>query len=106
MSDYFGMGPEGLALPGMDDQGSLTGWYVLNAMGIYPYSPADPNYIVSVPIFDKIEMKLGDGKTFTIVKQGAGKNIDKITIGNEPLTGWFVNHADMLKGKELNIFTK
>lgn len=106
LSDYFGMGPKGLALAGMDDQGSLTGWYVFNAMGIFPYSPADPEYIVSVPIFDKIEMQLGDGKTFTIVKKGKGKNIDKITIGGEPLKGWFVNYDDMRKGKELDIYTK
>ncbi|MET4080289.1 putative alpha-1,2-mannosidase [Pedobacter sp. UYP30] len=106
LSDYFGMGPEGLALAGMDDYGSLTGWYVLNAMGIYPYSPTDPNYIVSVPIFDKIEMQLGDGKTFTINKKGGGKNIDKITIGSKPLKGWFVSYDDMLKGKNLDIYTK
>jgi putative alpha-1,2-mannosidase len=106
LSDYFGMGPEGLALAGMDDQGSLTGWYVFNAMGIFPYSPADPAYIVSVPIFDKIEMQLGNGKTFTIVKKGKGKNIDKITFGGEPLEGWFVNYHDISKGKELDIYTK
>ncbi len=106
LSDYFGMGPEGLALAGMDDYGSLTGWYVFNAMGIYPYSPSDPEYIVSVPIFDKIEMQLGNGKTFTINKKGTGKNIDKITIGGEPLKGWFVNYDDMLKGKVLSIYTK
>lgn len=106
LSDYYGMGPEGLALAGMDDYGSLTGWYVFNAMGIYPYSPSDPEYIVSVPIFDKIEMQLGAGKTFTIVKQGNGKNIDKITIGGEPLKGWFVNYEDMANGKELDIYTK
>ena len=69
MSDYFGMGPEGLALAGMDDYGSLTGWYIFNAMGIYPYSPSDPEYIVSVPVFDKIEMELGNGKKFTIIKR-------------------------------------
>jgi putative alpha-1,2-mannosidase len=100
------MGPEGLALPGMDDQGSLTGWYVFNAMGIFPYSPADPEYIVSVPIFDKIAITLGNGKTFTIVKKGKGKNIDKITIGGKPLDGWFVNYADMLQGEEMDIDLK
>ena len=72
LANYFGMGPEGLALPGMDDQGSMTGWYVLNAIGIYPYSPADPQYIVSVPIFDKIEMELDDKTTFTIQKENSG----------------------------------
>ncbi|HEX3797140.1 MAG TPA: GH92 family glycosyl hydrolase [Verrucomicrobiae bacterium] len=103
---YFGMGAEGLALPGMDDQGSLTGWYVFNAMGIYPYSPADPEYIVSVPIFDKIAITLGNGETFTIVKKGKGDNIDKITIGDKPLDGWFVKHTDMLQGKEMKIYLK
>jgi predicted alpha-1,2-mannosidase len=106
LSDYFGMGPKGLALAGMDDQGSLTGWYVFNAMGIFPYSPADPEYIVSVPIFNKIQMRLGDGKTFTIVRKGNGENIDKITIGGKRLTGWFVHYNDMRKGKELDIYTK
>jgi putative alpha-1,2-mannosidase len=100
------MGPEHLALAGMDDHGSLTGWYVFTAMGIFPYSPADPEYIVSVPVFDKIEMELGGGKKFTIVKKGTGKNIDKITIGGAPLKGWFVNYDDMRKGKELDIYTK
>lgn len=106
LSDYFGMGPEGLALAGMDDWGSLTGWYVLNAMGIYPYSPADPKYIVSVPIFNKIEMQLDGGKKFIIIKKGGGNNIDKITIGGKPLKGWFVDYDDMRKGKELVIYTK
>lgn len=106
LTHYFGMGPEGLALPGMDDNGSLTGWYVFNAMGIFPYSPADPEYIVSVPIFDKISITLGNGKTFTIVKKGKGKNIDRITIDGKPLNGWFVNYADMLSGNEMDIYLK
>lgn len=106
LADYFGMGPEGLALPGMDDWGSLTGWYVLNAIGIYPYSPTDPEYIVSVPIFNKVEMQLGGGKTFTINKKGKGRNIGKITIGGQPLDGWFVKFDDMQKGKVLDIYTK
>ncbi len=103
---YFGMGPEGLALPGMDDQGSLTGWYVFNAMGIYPYSPADPEYIVSVPIFDKVMITLGNGKKFTIEKRGKGNNIDKITIDGRTVGGWFVTHEDMLQGKHMDIYLK
>ena len=106
LSRYFGNGPEGLALPGMDDEGSLTGWYVFNAMGLYPYSPADPEYIVSVPIFDRIAITLGNGKTFTIVKMGKGKNIEKITVDGKPLKGWFVKYTDMLQGKEMDIYLK
>ena len=50
------MGKEHLAYSGMDDAGEMSAWYVFNAMGIYTYSPADPEYIVSVPLFDKVHL--------------------------------------------------
>ena len=51
MSRFYGMGKQGLALSGMDDAGEMSSWYVFAAIGLYPYSPADPRYIVSVPLF-------------------------------------------------------
>lgn len=106
LSDYFGMGPEGLAMPGMDDYGSLTGWYVFNAMGIYPYSPADPSYMVSVPVFDKIEMQIGEGQSFTIQKVGKGKNIDSLRLDGKPVKDWQISYDAMRQRKTLEIFTK
>ena len=106
LNDYFGMGPEGLALAGMDDHGSMTGWYVFNAMGIYPYSPADPDYIVSVPLFDKVEIDLGNGSTFTINKKGNGKNLDKILLNDKAVNGYFINYQDMTSNQVLDIYTK
>jgi len=38
----------------MDDAGEMSAWYVFNAIGLYPYSPADDTYIVTVPLFDKV----------------------------------------------------
>ena len=43
---------------GMDDAGRDVSWYVLNAIGLYTYSPADPEYIVTVPLFDKVTFNL------------------------------------------------
>ena len=39
----------------------------------YTYSPADPEYIVSVPLFDEVRFTLGDNTVFTIRKEGSGK---------------------------------
>ena len=73
LNDYYGMGEEGLAYAGMDDAGEMSSWYVLNAIGIYTYSPADPRYIVTVPLFDRVDFTLGtNGKTFTIKREGNG----------------------------------
>ena len=103
MHKYYGMGKEGLAYAGMDDAGEMSSWYVLNAIGIYTYSPADPEYIVTVPLFDRIHFTLGNGQTFDIVKEGRGERIKSITVGGQPLKGWFVKHEDLAKGKELRI---
>ncbi len=103
MHNYYGMGADRLAYAGMDDAGEMSAWYVLNAIGIYTYSPADPKYIVSVPLFDKVHFTLGSGKRFTIVREGKGEKIKSITIGGKPLDGWFVRHDDLAAGKELRI---
>ena len=103
MHKYYGMGKEGLAYAGMDDAGEMSSWFVLNAIGIYTYSPADPEYIVTVPLFDKVHFTLGNGKSFDIVKEGSGEKIKSITVGGQPLKGWFVKHEDLAEGKELKI---
>lgn len=104
MNDYYGMGEDRLAYAGMDDAGEMSSWYALNAIGIYTYSPADPEYIVTVPLFDRVEFTLGTtGRTFTIRREGQGETIRQITIGGKALQGWFVSHADLADGKPLVI---
>jgi len=105
MGKYYGMGKEGLAYAGMDDEGGLSAWYVLNAIGLYTFSPADPEYIVTVPIFDKIVFYLGD-TPFTITKINKGRKINNITYDGRQINGYFVKHDDLKKGKELVITTE
>ncbi|HTV62322.1 MAG TPA: GH92 family glycosyl hydrolase [Verrucomicrobiae bacterium] len=104
MDRFYGMGEDGLALCGMDDCGEMSCWYVFNAIGIYPYSPADESYIVTVPVFDKTEMKLG-GKTLTILKKNAGEKISNITYDKQKIDGYFVPYHELIKGKRLVIST-
>jgi putative alpha-1,2-mannosidase len=105
MNHYYNMGKEGLAYAGMDDEGGLSAWYVLNAIGLYPFSPADPEYIITVPIFDKVVFDLG-GNPFTISKINNGRKISNITYDGQKIDGYFVSHDDLKKGKELVITTE
>ena len=106
MSRFYGMGEDGLALSGMDDAGEMSAWYVFNAIGLYPYSPADPKYIVSVPLFDKTIFTLPEDKTLTILKKNSGLKITSITVGGRKIDGYFVNHNDLKAAKELVITTQ
>ena len=106
LADFYGMGKDGLALCGMDDAGEMSAWYVFNAIGIYPFSPADPDYIVTTPIFDKVELKLNDNTTCTITKPNKGRKLKEITCGNKTIKGWFITHQDLLKAKQLTVTTE
>jgi predicted alpha-1,2-mannosidase len=106
MSKFYGMGEDGLALSGMDDAGEMSSWYVFNAMGFYPYSPADPKYIVTVPLFDKVVLKLNGNTSFTITKKNSGEKITKLTVDGRPIDDYFLTQDDLNKGKELKITTK
>ncbi|MDR1918098.1 MAG: GH92 family glycosyl hydrolase [Tannerellaceae bacterium] len=105
MNHYYAMGKEGLAYAGMDDSGGLSAWYVLNAIGLYTFSPADPEYIITVPIFDKVVFNMND-KPFTISKINKGRKISKITYNGQKIKGYFISHDDLRKGKVLEITTE
>ena len=105
MNHFYDMGKDHLAYSGMDDAGENSSWYVLTSIGLYTFSPADPAYIVSVPLFDKVEVDLGE-KKFTIIKKSSGKKIDNITYDNKKIDGYFITHSELLKGKKLVITTR
>lgn len=106
LDTMYDMGAEHLAYCGMDDAGEMSSWYVLTSLGIYTYSPADPQYIVTVPLFSKATIDLGGDTPATIVRKGDGRKIKSINVGGKPLDGWFVNHADLASGKVLEIVTE
>ena len=70
MNTMYGIGDKALALPGMDDAGEMSAWYVFSAMGFYPVAPSIPYYAIGSPLFDKVTIHLPDylygGRDFTI----------------------------------------
>lgn len=97
MDEYYDMGDDKLAYAGMDDSGEMSAWYVFNAIGLYTYSPADPEYIVTVPLFPQVDLNI-QGKQFRIQRNGNGNRITSIESGGKPLKGWFVTHEQLLNG--------
>ena len=97
MDRYYDMGEDHLAYAGMDDAGEMSAWYVFNAIGIYTYSPADPEYIVTVPLFPRVSLNV-QGRDITIRRQGEGRRITALQSGGRALKGWFVSHRQLLDG--------
>lgn len=105
MTNYYGIGKKGLALCGMDDAGEMSSWFVFNPMGFYPYSPADDYYLITVPRFDKVRLKIKNHNPFYIMKKGNGSKIDQISLNEEMVTGYKLMHRQIDAGGRLVIRT-
>jgi predicted alpha-1,2-mannosidase len=70
---YYGPGPNGL--PGNDDAGTMSAWYVFAAIGLYPL-PGSDGYWITAPIFERVELDLSDAdhadRKLAIIADGAG----------------------------------
>lgn len=56
--------PDGI--PGNDDLGTMSAWYVWSAMGLYPQFPAVRDLDIGAPLFPHIVIHVPSGPTITI----------------------------------------
>jgi predicted alpha-1,2-mannosidase len=105
MNHFYDMGKDHLSYAGMDDAGEMSSWFVFNAMGFYPFSPADPEYIVSVPLFDRVDIQLGKNR-LNIIRKGKGSGILKTVLDGRPLSGFKLTDRQLKSGSELTIQTR
>ena len=58
-------------LPGNEDCGQMSAWYVWSALGLYPVTPGSMQYAIGTPLFDHVVISLENGKKIdiTAIKQ-------------------------------------
>lgn len=102
LSEEYGDGPGGLS--GNDDAGQMSAWYVFASMGFYPLDPVSDQYLLTVPIFENVKIKLPNNRVFEIVKQQQGAadtHIKSLTLNGKPYSKTFIRYADIMNGGKL-----
>jgi predicted alpha-1,2-mannosidase len=80
--ETFTTKPDGL--PGNDDLGATSGVYVWNAIGIYPEIPGIGGFTIGTPMFSRVMMQLGNGKTLEISSKGEGIYVKAVRVNGVP----------------------
>lgn len=86
---------------GDEDNGEMSGWYVLSALGFYPQNMGSGQYIIGSPLFDKVTVHLEGGKDLVIeAKNNSSENvyIQSMTWDGKAYNDCFINHADLVNG--------
>lgn len=93
-------------LPGNDDLGALSSWYVFSAMGFYPVTPGVPDYELGSPVFGECILHLPNGKTFTIRAPGSSslnKYVRGASLNGRSYSRPWISHADIVAGGTLTL---
>ena len=97
--------PDGLC--GNDDCGQMSAWYIFSAMGFYPVNPAGGEYVLGAPQLEKIELRLQNGKTFTVEAKNLSeenKYVQSVEFNGQPYTKKYIRHEEIMNGGHL-VFT-
>jgi predicted alpha-1,2-mannosidase len=90
-------------LPGNDDSGAMSAWYVFHALGLYPSAGTDV-YLVTSPLFAHAALDLGGGRRLEIVADGVSdenRYVQAATLDGRPLGRAWLRHGEIASGARL-----
>jgi hypothetical protein len=88
-------------LPGNEDCGQMSAWYVWSALGFYPVTPGSPYYALGTPLFDKATIRLENGKSIVINASRKSTNAFYVRdwkINGASQSGNILNHSSISNG--------
>ena len=91
----------GQGYPGDEDNGEMSAWYVMNALGFYSYNVGSNEYVISSPKYDKAVVHLDNGRDLTIIaNNNSDKNvyIQSCKVNGVPYEKLYFTHEMLMSG--------
>ena len=86
-AELWSLEPTGL--PGNDDLGALSAWYVWTSLGLYPLTPGTPDVAVGAPVFDRVVLRPSSGPPLTVSRSGTGRHVAGLRVdGTARAASW------------------
>ena len=105
MNNLYNPTPDGYC--GDEDNGQMSAWYVMSAMGFYPVTPGHPTYVLGSPLFNKVTLSLPNGNTFVIEAPDNSPGnyyVDKVELNGDRYEYNWISHEDIMKGGKLTFY--
>lgn len=98
MRELFSSEADGF--PGDEDNGSLAAWYLFGAIGLYPLTPGVPEYVLGCPAFNRITLRLDNGKHVMIEAEGDPNRVyaEQIQLNGMNHENLYLTHEQVVDG--------
>jgi len=103
METMYSDKPDGLI--GNEDCGQMSAWYLMSALGFYAVDPQSGLYVFGTPLFQRVTLAVGGGRTLVIeapAVSAENKYIRGVTLNGKPYTRSYVAHRDLIAGGTLH----
>lgn len=97
--EFYKEGPEGL--PGNDDAGQLSAWYVFATFGFYPVVAASGDFVLGRPLASRVTLRFPDGRSLRIAADGGAADGTAATLDGRPVDPLALPRAALVAGGEL-----
>jgi predicted alpha-1,2-mannosidase len=104
MEQLYKATPDGYC--GDEDNGQTSAWYIFSAMGFYPVCPGTQQYVLGAPLFQKMTLRLENGKQFVIdAPSNSSSNIyiQSAKLNGVAATKNWIDHNSIQKGGILQL---
>lgn len=95
-----------LGIPGDEDGGGMSAFVVFSMMGFYPVVPGIPVYELGSPVFDRVTLRLENGKTLRLDCRNNSRDnkyLAAIRYNGQPQSKIWFRHSDVMKGLTIHL---
>ncbi|GLW33604.1 GH92 family glycosyl hydrolase [Actinoplanes regularis] len=92
----YGTGPAGL--PGNDDLGTMSAWYVFAAIGLFPQVPGRAELLLGSPVFTRIELLRSNGVRLTVTADTTDKYVQSAELNGKNLNRSWLPESFVQRG--------
>jgi predicted alpha-1,2-mannosidase len=106
LDEMYAPTPDGY--PGNTDGGTMTSWWLFNAIGLYPAIPGDDVLTVGAPRFSRIVVSLPSGHELRIDAAGASRArpfVRSATVNGHTLSQAWLRFSQLADGAVLRLRT-
>lgn len=96
MRQLYSNAPDGYC--GDEDNGQTSAWYVFSALGFYPVTPASDQYVIGIPFFREVELRLPSAKTTIKADKPLGDYIQSVERNGRPYERSYISYHNLLLG--------
>merc|ERR1712196_246403 len=90
---------------GDEDNGSMSSWFLLSAMGLYQLVPGSTAYSIGTPLYRHLRIELDNGRVLNIEAEGNSRTtpyVHRVTLNGTELDNLTVEYDALRRGGTLS----